>query len=254
MKRFLTMTTALLGLAAAQGVSASAKSSAGAPVIVTAPVDLGIAGHFVLLSQTGITDVGPSVVVGSVGTSPITGAADLLSCSEVTGNIYSVDAAGPAPCSIPSPLRLSRAIGAMTTAYTDAASRTATTTEWNAGEIGGLTFAPGVYSWSSNVNIPSDIYLDGKADDVWIFQVAQNVVLANGVSVHLQGHVRSRNVFWQVAGAVTLGTTSHMEGIVLSKTMISVAPGAEIHGRLYAQTAVTLQKTTLVLPKGDLPL
>jgi hypothetical protein len=254
MKRFLTITTALLGLAAPQGVLASPKPPAGAPIIVTAPVDLGTAGHFVLLSQTGITDVAPSVVVGSVGTSPITGAADLLSCSEVTGNIYAVDAAGPAPCSIQSPLRLSKAIGAMSMAYTDAASRTATTTEWNAGEIGGLTFPPGVYSWSSNVNIPSDIYLNGKGEDVWIFQVAQNVILANGVSVHLQGHARSRNVFWQVAGAVTLGTTSHMEGIVLSKTMISAATGAEIHGRLYAQTAVTLQKTTLVLPKGDLPL
>jgi hypothetical protein len=132
--------------------------------------------------------------------------------------------------------------------------RTATTTEWNAGEIGGLTFPPGVYSWSSNVNIPSDIYLNGNGHDVWIFQIAQNVVLANGVSVHLLGHARSKNIFWQVAGAVTLGTTSHMQGIVLSKTMISAATGAEIHGRLYAQTAVTLQKTTLVLPKGDLPL
>lgn len=254
MKRFLTMTTALLGLAVAQDVSASPKSPAGAPVVVTAPVDLGAAFHFVLLSQTGITDVGPSAVVGTVGTSPITGAADLLSCSEVTGNIYAVDAAGPAPCSVRSPVRLSNAIGAMHTAYTDAASRTATTTEWNAGEIGGLTFPPGVYSWSSNVNIPSDIYLNGKGHDVWIFQVAQNVTLANGVSVHLQGLAKSKNVFWQVAGSVTLGTTSHMEGIVLSKTMISAATGAEIHGRLYAQTAVTLQKTTLVLPRGDLPL
>lgn len=254
MKRFYTMTLALAGLTIAQGAFASPKPPSSAPVIVTAPVDLGAAFHFVLLTETGITDVAPSVVVGTVGTSPITGAADLLSCSEVTGSIYSVDAAGPAPCGKISPTRLSNAIGDMHTAYTDAASRTATTTEWNAGEIGGLTFPPGVYSWSSNVNIPSDIYLNGKGHDVWIFQVAQNVTLANGVSVHLFGHAKSKNVFWQVAGAVTLGTTSHMEGIVLSKTMISAATGAEIHGRLYAQTAVTLQKVTVVLPKGDLPL
>jgi len=248
------MTTALVGLAIAQGAAASPKPSSSAPVIVTAPVDLGTAYHFVLLSEAGITDVAPSVVVGMVGTSPITGAADLLSCSEVTGNIYSVDAAGPAPCGRIAATRLSNAVGDMHTAYTDAASRTPTTTEWNAGEIGGLTFTPGVYGWSSNVNIPSDIYLSGNAQDVWIFQVAQNVTLADGVAVHLRGAARSRNVFWQVAGAVTLGTTSRMKGIVLSKTMISAATGAEIHGRLFAQTAVTLQKTTLVLPKGDLPL
>lgn len=254
MKRFYMMTTALAGLAIAQGAFASPKPPSNAPVSVTAPVDLGIALHFVLLSQTGITDVGPSAIAGTVGTSPITGAANLLSCSEVTGNIYAVDATGPAPCVIRAPGRLTKAIGAMHSAYTDAASRTATTTELGAGEIGGMTFTPGVYSWSSSVNIPSDIYLDGTAHDVWIFQVAQNVVLANGTAVHLLGHARSRNVFWQVAGAVTLGTTSHMQGIVLSKTMISAATGAEIHGRLYAQTAVTLQQTTLVLPKGDLPL
>jgi hypothetical protein len=254
MKRFYMMTTALVGLAIAQGAFAAPKPPAAPRANVTAPVDLGIAFHFALLSQTGITDVGPSAIVGTVGTSPITGAADLLSCSEVTGNIYAVDAAGPAPCAIQAPGRLTKAIGAMHAAYTDAASRSATTTELGAGEIGGLTFTPGVYSWSSGVNIPSDIYLNGSAQDVWIFQIAQNVVLANGTSVHLLGHARSRNVFWQVAGAVTLGTTSHMEGIVLSKTMISAATGAEIHGRLYAQTAVTLQKTTLVLPEGDLPL
>lgn len=254
MRRFYLLTTALVGLALVQGADASPKLSSKAPVIVTAPVDLGAAFHFVLLSEAGITDIAPSAVVGMVGTSPITGAADLLSCSEVTGNIYSVDAAGPAPCGKIGVTRLSNAINDMHTAYTDAASRTATTTEWGAGEIGGLTFPPGVYSWSSNVNIPSDIYLDGDAHDVWIFQIAQNVTLANGVAVHLLGNASSRNVFWQVAGAVTLGTTSRMKGIVLSKTMISAATGAEIHGRLYAQTAVTLQKTTLVLPKGDLPL
>lgn len=254
MKRLYMITTALVGLAIAQGATASPKMPSGAPAIVTTPVDLGTAYHFVLLSQTGITDVAPSVVVGTVGTSPITGAADLLSCSEVTGNIYAVDASGPAPCAIKASVRLSRAIGDMHTAYTDAASRTPTTTELAAGEIGGLTFPPGVYSWSSSVNIPSDIYLHGGPQDVWIFQVAQNVLLANGVSVHLLGHARSKNIFWQVAGAVTLGTASHMQGIVLSKTMISAATGAQIHGRLYAQTAVTLQKTTLVLPKGDLPL
>jgi hypothetical protein len=254
MKRLYAMTTALVSLAIAQSAFASPALPTGAPTAVTAPVNLGAAYHFVLLSESGITDVASSSVVGTVGTSPITGAADLLTCSEVTGNIYSVDATGPSPCSVKSPGRLANAIGAMHAAYTDAASRTPTTTELGAGEIGGLTFPPGVYSWSSNVNIPSDIYLNGKGHDVWIFQVAQNVTLANGVAVHLLGHAKSKNIFWQVAGAVTLGTTSHMEGIVLSKTMIGAATGAQIHGRLYAQTAVTLQQTTLVLPWGDMPL
>ncbi len=252
MKRFLLMTTALVGLAMTQGAVAGPQTQpSGLPTV--APVDLGAAYHFVILSETGITDVAQSAVVGNVGTSPITGAADLLSCSEVTGKVYAVDTSGPAPCSIKAPARLNNAVGAMLTAYNDAASRSATTTELGSGNIGGLTLAPGVYSWSSSVSIPSNISLNGGPKDVWIFQIAQDLDLTSGTSVLLRGKARARNVFWQVAGQVTLGTTSTLEGIVLSKTMISVATGASVQGRLYAQTAVTLQKATVVMPKIGLP-
>src|ERR1035437_7551239 len=67
---------------------------------ILAPVDLGVAGNFVILSKTGVTDVYQSSVTGNVGSSPITGAAILLKCSEVAGTIYTVDAAGPLPSSI----------------------------------------------------------------------------------------------------------------------------------------------------------
>jgi hypothetical protein len=44
--------------------------------------------------QGGITDVYASAIVGDVGTG-VTGAALLLTCGEVSGKIYTVDAAGP---------------------------------------------------------------------------------------------------------------------------------------------------------------
>jgi len=47
---------------------------------------------------------------------------------------------------------------------------------------------------------------------------------------------------------VALGTTSHFEGIVLSKTLIAVKTGASINGRLFAQTAVTLQMNKVTAP------
>ena len=59
-------------------------------------VNLGTAGNFVILSQSGITNIPTSALTGDVGTSPITGASITgLSCTEVTGTIYTVDAAGP---------------------------------------------------------------------------------------------------------------------------------------------------------------
>jgi ice-binding like protein len=89
-------------------------------------VPLGAATQFVILSQSGITDVPTSVVTGNVGVSPITGAADHLTCAEVTGMVYSVDAAGPQPCSIMKPTKLTNAVNDMQAAYTDAAGRAPT--------------------------------------------------------------------------------------------------------------------------------
>ena len=101
-----------------------------------APVNLRTAGDFVILTKSGITDVPTSAVTGDVGTSPITGAADLLTCTEVTGLVFSVNAAGPAPCSIKNPTRLTAAVLDMGTAYTDAAGRSNPDfTELGRGEI-----------------------------------------------------------------------------------------------------------------------
>ena len=213
-----------------------------------APVKLGSAKYFVILTETGVADVSASAVTGNVGTSPITGAADLLSCAEVTGHVLSVDAAGPQPCSHAKAASLTRSIGAMETAYTDAAGRTPDVNELGGGNIGGLTITPGTYKWTTDVLIGSNVTLMGGRKDVWIFQVAQDVNLASATAILLAGGANAKNIFWQVAGQVTMGTTSHFEGVVLSKTMIAMKTGASITGRLYAQTAVTLEMNTVTKP------
>jgi hypothetical protein len=216
-----------------------------------APVSLGTAGTFTILSKTGITDVRASAVTGNVGTSPITGAALLLSCSEVTGNIFVVDAAGPPPCAIPAASVLSVAVLDMETAYLDAGGRVAPNfTDLGAGEVGGLTLVPGLYKWGTGLKISTDVTLSGSATDVWIFQVASTLTQANATRITLAGGALAKNIFWQVAGDVTIGTTAHFEGIVLGKTLIAMNTGASMNGRLLAQTAVTLQQNTVALPAG----
>jgi hypothetical protein len=215
-----------------------------------APINLGSAGNYVILSQTGITDVPTSAVTGNIGTSPITGAADLLTCTEVTGSVYSVDATGPAPCSRMDPAGLTAAIRDMQTAYTIAAGLPLPyATEVGAGNIGGMTLVPGLYKWGTGVYIPANVTLSGGPNDIFVFQIAQNLTLANGIAVHLSGGVQAKNIFWQVSGQATFGTTSHMEGIVLCKSLIALQTGASINGRLFAQTAVTLQKNAVTQPR-----
>jgi len=120
--------------------------------------------------------------------------------------------------------------------------------ELGAGNIGGYTLTPGLYKWSSPLIIPTDITISGGPNDVWIFQIAQTLDMSSAVRVNLSGGAKAENIFWQVGGAVTLGTTSHFEGIVLGKTGINMLTGATSNGRMLAQTAVVLQRATVTQP------
>ena len=239
---------ALDGETGALEEGATADLNAAAAAKGPAPVRLGLSGNFAILSETGITDVYPSAVKGNVGTSPISGSALLLKCNEVTGTIYTVDAAGPA-CAVTSPAMLTSAIGNMVTAYNDASGRlNPNFTELGAGEIGGKTLSPGLYKWTTGVSISSNVTLKGGPKDVWIFQVAGTLNEANAVRVNLSGGALAKNIFWQVAGSVSVGTTAHFEGVVLGKSLIAVKTGASVTGRLLAQTAVTLQVNAITQP------
>ncbi len=236
------------GLNSPASAPGSASHSSAQLGIGPAPVGLGTAGTFAILSKSGITDVYASAVNGNVGTSPITGAALLLSCTEVTGRIFVVDAAGP-PCATNDATFLTAAVGDMETAYLDAEGRVSPNqTELGAGEIGGLTLTPGLYKWGTGLLITNDVTLSGGPNDVWIFQVAGTLNEGNGARITLTGGALPKNIFWQVAGAVTIGTTAHFEGVVLAKTMVAVNTGASVNGRLLAQTAVTLQMNAITQP------
>lgn len=213
-------------------------------------VNLGIAGDFAILSKTGITDVYKSAITGDIGSSPITGAAILVSCTEVVGTIYTVDAAGPLPCSVTNATRLTTAIGDMQTAYTDAAGRSNPDfLNLGAGDIGGKTLTPGLYKWTTALNIPTDITISGSPTDVFIFQVAGTLKLSSAVRMTLTGGVQAKNIYWVVSDAVTCGTTSHFEGNILGMTGINLQTGATINGRMLAQTAVTLQMNSVTKPQ-----
>ncbi|MBC7763864.1 MAG: DUF3494 domain-containing protein, partial [Candidatus Saccharibacteria bacterium] len=150
-KRLLAalLTVAVVGVVGVGGAGFGGAAVAGP--LPQAPVALGVAGTFAILSETGVTDVPSSAVTGNVGSSPITGAAILLTCPEVTGTIFSVDAAGP-PCKVTDATLLTSAVGDMGVAYSDAAGRTNPDfVNLGAGEIGGRTLVPGLYKWSTDV-------------------------------------------------------------------------------------------------------
>lgn len=217
-------------------------------------IDLGTAGTYAILAKSGVSTVPTSAITGDVGVSPaaasyLTGfsltsdSTNVFSTSpQVTGKLFASDYAAPTPSN------LTAAVGDMELAFTDAAGRAPTVTELGAGNIGGMTITRGVYAWGTGLLVPTDVTLSGAATDVWIFQIAQDLTVDSGTKVVLAGGALAKNVVWEVAGAVSLGTTSHFEGVVLSQTSITLQTGASIHGRLLAQTAVSIDSSTVVAP------
>ncbi len=214
-----------------------------------APVYLGTASTFAILSKSGVTDVSQSTVTGDLGTSPITGAAIHIGCNDVSGTIFSVDAAGPTPCTVTNAPLLTAAVSDMEAATVNAAARSQPDfVELGAGEIGGMTLKPGLYKWSTGLLISSDVTLKGGPNDVWIFQIAGTMDQARGTKVRLTGGAVAKNVFWQPSGVVTIGPSARFQGILLAKTLIAMQAGSSVTGRLFAQTEVTLEKSTVKQP------
>lgn len=221
--------------------------------VLPAASDLGSAGNYVILSKAGISDTSGSVVTGNMGTSPMDGtgitnfaltlAGDSASAPNVNGLIYASDYA------VPTPSNLTTAISNMQTAYVDAAGRSNPDfTEYGAGEIGSATLVPGLYKWGTPLLISTTVYLNGSATDVWIFQVAQHLTMASNIQVVLTGGALPENVFWQVGGTVTIGSDSSFQGIILGATDAVIQTRASVKGRIYAQTAVTLDDSTIDQP------
>ncbi|MCX6168389.1 MAG: ice-binding family protein [Ignavibacteriales bacterium] len=232
------------------------------PAVVTAqsspaPVNLGTANDFVILAKTGISTTGTTHITGDIGLSPaaatyVTGCGLTMhssgtysTSSLITGKVYAADYTSPTPT------KLTTAIGDMQTAYTDAAGRSLPDyNELYTGNLTGHTLTHGLYKWGTGVTISAGgVTISGSANDVWIFQIAQNLTIANGVIVTLSGGALASNIFWQVAGQVTIGTTAAMKGIILCQTLIDMQTGATLSGRALAQTAVTLNANAVTKPE-----
>lgn len=220
-----------------------------------APVLLGAAGDFAILAKAAVSTVPDSAVTGDVGLSPaaatfLTGfsmtadSTNVFSTSpQVTGQLFASNYA------VPTPSNLTTAVSNMESAYTDAANRpTPDHLELGSGTIGGLTLAPGLYKWTSTVSINSSVTISGGANDVWIFQTTGDLSQAASTTVILSGGAQAKNIFWQVAGIVTVGATAHFEGIILCQTEVTLVTGASLNGRILAQTQVAIQQATVTQP------
>ncbi|MCH8557928.1 MAG: ice-binding family protein [Balneolia bacterium] len=112
-----------------------------------------------------------------------------------------------------------------------------------------VTLEPGIYKWDTSVEISENITLSGSGDDVWIFQISDDLRLNSHIRVILADGAQAQNIFWQVGGDVNLEESSHFEGVILCMNDISMKSGATLNGRILAQEDITLNGNTISEPQ-----
>jgi hypothetical protein len=205
-----------LGIAAVVGMAALIATQSGASAAAS-PVSLGTAGNYAVIAGTAVTNTGASQINGNLAESPGTAVTGfppgIIAGAEDLGNTAAVQAQSD-----------------LTTAYDDAAGQTPATGV--SGDLGGQTLTPGVYNATAALGITGTLTLDagGDPDAIFIFQLA-GLVTASDSQVVLTGGAQAADVFWQVAGTVTLGSDSAIAGNILALTSITAVTGAAIQGR-----------------------
>jgi Ice-binding-like len=203
---------------------------------IPAIVNLGTDSSFAILAGSGITDTGPTTIIGDIGSYPTTSITGLANIS-LTGANQSLNSSV-----------MITAQSDLTTAFNDAAGRTPGVTYTGGSDIGGLTLTSGVYFDSSVLAITGTLTLNaqGNSDAVFIFQVGSALNTATGSKVLLENGAQACHVFWEVGSSATLETTTEFVGNILAKTSITLDTGATVDGRLLAENgAVTLDSNTI---------
>ena len=223
---FLLATLVAVGCGNSDDATGSGGGGAGQPV------NLGAAANFGVLAGQSVTNSGASMINADLGIWPgntNTGAAG------VSGTTHLGDTTAQS------------AQGALTVAFNDAAGRAAGSTI--AGDLGGMTLAPGVYKSTSTLEITTaDLTLDagGNPNAVWIFQIASSFTVAVGRQVILSGGAQASNITWQVGSSATINGNATVSGNIIALTTVSMGTGATLNGRAMARNgSVTLLANTI---------
>jgi hypothetical protein len=116
-----------------------------------------------------------------------------------------------------------------------------------AGDLAGVTLAPGVYEGVAALSLTGTLTLDadGDPDAVFVIQARAAVGTAAGSTVALVDGAKASNVFWVVAGAAGTGADSSFSGTILAQGAITTGARAVLIGRALSLDAVTLDSSTI---------
>jgi hypothetical protein len=249
-------------------------------IVLVPPPALGSASMFGAFGgSAGITNQGLNTIInnGGIGT---TGASTLITGFHdgLTADVYTetplnvglvtkgIYTAPPAPGTATSFAIAQQALLDATIAYNSISPASKPGgTDPGAGELGGLTLAPGVYkSASGTFKITNgDLTLDAKGDPnaVWIFQTAAGLTVgvagpSGARSVIMINGGLAKNVFWYVGSAATINGAGGgvMTGTIIASAGVTFSTAGNavqtvLNGRaLSLNASVTMVNTTINVP------
>ncbi len=116
-------------------------------------------------------------------------------------------------------------------------------------ELGGKSFAPGVYCLSS-ARLAGEMTLNGENDpnSIFIFNVKNSLNTERNSKISLSGQTRVSNVFF-VADTVNIGENTDFRSAVLSKNAVSLDGTARVSGKILSLGNPTTEVADS--PNGD---
>jgi uncharacterized protein YjdB len=224
-----TTITATVG--AQSGSAALTVSAVVLPPPVVLAVPLGGAANFAVLAGTSVTN-------NAGGTTLITG--DVGSPSQT---VDPTQAAGFT--NYKSGAILAGALADLQTAISNANGRSCDVSFAGGIDLGGQTFAPGVYCYAGAINITGTVTLNGPG--VYIFRTALTLNSTANSIVALANGATAANVNWVPVGPTTLGANSVFKGTILGQSAaITVGDNTTLlNGRVLTAAAVTLRNNQI---------
>jgi type VI secretion system secreted protein VgrG len=232
MRSFRPVLTVMVVLAAAVLLPAQGARAATA-------VNLGLAAPFAVLGGSTVTNAGSTTVNGDVGVHP--GPAVTITQNMVNGAIHAGDSVAAA------------AKADLATAYDTALAQGPDAPL--AGDLGGMTLTPGLYSFPAAATLGGTLTLNGGGDPtaVFIIQIGSTITTAANSAVVLTGGAQACHVTWLIGSSATLGADTSFRGDVLADTSITAVAGTTVDGRLLAIGGAVTLDTNRVTATTCLP-
>lgn len=196
------------------------------------------ASSFAVLGSTpNVTNVGPTIIFGSVGVSPAASITGLTPANIVpgSGSLHAGD------------LVAATARNEATTAYTTLSGLAGAA---KPPALGGQTFTPGTYSVGA-ADLTGTLTINGPG--LYVIQATSLTTASGpgGAIVSLQGGASPCDVWWVISSSAAIGTFAAIQGNMIALTSITIATSATLQGRALARNGtVTMDSNAITACTG----